>query len=295
MESKFSKSTDSEHEIKLDSSLIYATWRCGVAYGGQTASFEVLTSFVGNGAKIKATGKSEKGKNLGKVSDKIKNNKYVGEFEIPEDIELGDEVYFEVELPDNSLSGESDRIPARPPVRVSNMKWSAKEARRGDVLTLTANVQNVQNGTEVEITIYEYDRDSIHDKIAKLPAVVQDEKIEVKWDYEYYEDTDEVPTEEELQKYGRNYNPPEYFFTIKIGETEFGKDQESGILEFKDWIELELLNYTGDEEYVLHLPDGTQRKGQFDDTGKLREEDLPPGRCTIEVVSKQQQQQTQQE
>ncbi|UCD93803.1 MAG: hypothetical protein JSU69_08515, partial [Candidatus Zixiibacteriota bacterium] len=203
MEHKFSKSTDSEHEIKLDSTLIYAAWRGGSAYSGQTASLEVLTSFVGNGAQIKLTGKSEGGKKLGKITDKIKNNKYVGEFEISEKIKIGDEVYFKVELSGNGLSGESNRIPVVPPPHVSNMKWSAQEARRGDVLTLAADVQNVRNGTEVGITIYEYDRDGIHDKITTLPAVVQDEKMQVNWEYEYHEDTDEIPTEEELQRYGR--------------------------------------------------------------------------------------------
>ena len=92
MEHKFSKSTDSEHEIKLDSTLIYAAWRGGVAYSGMTASLEVLTSFVGNGAKIKLTGKSEGGKKLGKITDKIKNNKYVGEFEISEKLPVVDKL-----------------------------------------------------------------------------------------------------------------------------------------------------------------------------------------------------------
>jgi hypothetical protein len=89
----------------------------------------VLTSFVGKGASIRITGKSEKGESLGKAKDKIKDNKYVGELEIPGDIELDDEIYFEVELSDNGLTGESNRIPVQPAIQVSNMKWSAREAR----------------------------------------------------------------------------------------------------------------------------------------------------------------------
>ena len=60
---KFTKSTDSEHEVKLDSSLISVSWTCGMAIGGQTASFEVLTELVGEGAPIKVKGKNENGKN----------------------------------------------------------------------------------------------------------------------------------------------------------------------------------------------------------------------------------------
>jgi hypothetical protein len=280
-ELNFNLSTDTEHEIKLDSRLIYAAWRTGAAYGGQATPLEVLTSFVGNGAPIKITGKSEKGKKLGKVSDTIKNNKYIGELSIPEDIELGDEVYFDVELPDNDLKGESNRIPARPPIEITNMKWSVSEARRGDVLTLTADVKGANEGTEAKIIIYEYDSDNIHDIITEFPAVVEKNKIEVQWEYEYHEDTDDIPTDEELKKYGSKYNPPEYFFTITVGAQEFGKEQESGILEFKDWIEISLSDSSGNpianEKYVLHLPDGSKREGTLDGEGCAREKDIPPG------------------
>jgi len=286
MELKFNKATDTEHEIKLDSQLIYAAWRTGTAYGGQAAPLEVLTSFVGNGAKIKIEGKSENGKNLGKINSKIKNNKFIGELEIPEDIELGDSVYFEVNLSDNGLDGESNRIPAKPPIKVTNMKWSAEEARRGDTLTLTADIEGVDEGTEAKIIIYEYDNDNIHDVITEFPAVVEKNKIEVMWEYEYHEDTDEIPTEEEMQKYGGKYNPPEYFFTITIGAEEFGKEQESGILEFKDWIEINLKDENDEiipnEEYVLICSDGVEKRGSVDESGYAREKGIPPGRIKIE-------------
>ncbi|UCD93806.1 MAG: hypothetical protein JSU69_08530, partial [Candidatus Zixiibacteriota bacterium] len=256
------------------------------AYAGQTAAVEVATAFVGSGAPIKIKGKSEKGKNLRKISDKIRNNKFIGELEIPEDIEIGDQIYFEVELPDNGLSGESNRIPVRPAVQVSGMKWSAKEARRGDVLTLSADIKGLFSGTEVELNIYEFDRDKIHDKIASFPAVVQDEKLEAKWEYEYHDNTKGIPTDEEMKKYNRSYNPPEYFFTIKVGDTEYGKDRESGILKFRDWFDIYLKDEEGnpmpDEQYVLDMPDGSQRKGKLDGKGYAREEKVPPGVIYVE-------------
>ncbi len=286
MDLKFTKSTDAEHEIELESSLISASWRSGKAIAGQTATFEVLTAFVGEGATIKIKGKSENGKKLGKIKDVIKRNKYVGEFEIPEDTELDDMIYFEVKLPKNDLEGESNRIPVFPPVQVFNMKWSAKEARRGDVLTLSADVNGLRDHTEITVIIYDYDRDSAHDKIIELPATVMDKRIELQWEFEYHEDTDEIPTQEELDKYGGKYNPPEYFFTIKVEDTEFGVEQESGLLEFKDWIEIELLDEDGNpvanEDYILHLPDGRQKQGKLDTNGRAREKDIPPGSIPIE-------------
>lgn len=285
MELKFNKSTDKEHEIKLESRLISASWLSHAATGGQTAVLEVRTSMVGYGAPIKITGKTEKGKKLDKISGEVKGDKFVGRLQIPEDVEPGDRAYFEVELSKNNLKGESNRIPCFPPPRVSELKWSASEARRGDTLTLSAKVGGVRDGTEVEFVIYEHDRDSAHDKITVLPTIVKDEKAELTWDYEYLEDTDEIPTDEEMQRYGRNYNPPEYFFTVKIGDTEYGSEQESGLLLFKDYIEISLFNVDGTPasgaEYRLILADGTEMNGNLDAGGYARVDDVPPGRYTV--------------
>ncbi len=284
-ELKFTKSTDEEHEIKLDSTLIYANWRQGSAWGGYPAKLEVGTSFVGNGGKIKITGKSESGKNLGKLSDVINSNTFIGELEIPDDLEPGEEIFFKVELSKNGLSGGSNRIPVFPPPEVTNMQWSANEARRGDTLTLSADVNRVRDETEVIVTIYEHDQDGAHDRITELPAIVKNKRIEVLWEYEYHEDSDEIPTEEEMQEYGGSYNPPEYFFTFKFGDLEIGREQESGLLVFKDWIQIELVDNfghpIGERDYEIHLPDGTTREGTLDEEGKVRIEDIPPGKIRI--------------
>ncbi len=287
MELKFTKSTDSEHKIKLESALISASWLVGKAIAGRSVSFQVLTAFVGEGAGIKITGRSENGKKLGKIKDVIKRNKYIGEFKIPEDIDAGDLVYFEVELPRNGLDGESNRIPAFPPIQVFNLKWSQEEATRGDVLTLTADVNGLADGDEVTVIIYEYDRDGAHDKIVALPAAVMHKRIELEWEFEYHEDTDEIPTQDELQRYGNSYNPPEYFFTVKVEDTEFGRrQQESGLLEFKDWLEIRLLDRDGNpmahERYAVRLADGSQREGTLDSSGTARLEDIPPGRYDVQ-------------
>jgi hypothetical protein len=253
-------------------------------------ALEVATSFVGNGASIKIKGKSENGKKLGKLDGKVKNNIFVGALDIPDDVKIGDQVYFEVDLPQNGLSGESNRIPTASSIDVTNLKWSAKEARRGDTLTLSADVRGCKDGTDAMITIYEYDRDSIHDKIIDIPAIVTNAKIEVKWEYEYFEDTDEIPSDEELKKYGKAYNPPEYFFVIDIEGRKFGRKQESGLLLFKDWLEIKLTDSLGQPianvGYTLYLPDGSQRKGRLSADGFAREGDVPPGRCRFEFTDK---------
>jgi len=115
--------------------------------------------------------------------------------------------------------------------------------------------------------------------------MVRDSKIEVQWEYEYHEDTDEIPTEEELQEYGRHYNPPEYFFMIRFEDVEYGEGQQSGLLTFKDYVDIELTNGMGepvaDAEYVLTYADGTERRGNLDAEGRARVDDVPPGGYTV--------------
>jgi hypothetical protein len=286
MDLKYSKSTDTAHTVKLTSSLIYAAWKSGAAPIGQAAPLEVVTAFVGQGASIKITGKSDAGKNLGSVSGKIFNNVFVGELTIPDSVKIGDTVYFEVDLSADGVKGESNHIPAVPPIEVTNMKWSAAEARRGDILTLSATVKGVPDKTEVKVHILEYDADGGHDPIAELPAVVDKNKLEVKWEYEYHEDVDEIPTKEEMQRYGKSYNPPEYFFAVEIYGQKYGLKQESKLLLFKDYVDIVLTNQRNqpipDQDYVLYLPDGSQRNGKLGKDGRAVEKNVPPGDYRVE-------------
>ena len=166
------------------------------------------------------------------------------------------------------------------------MRWSAEEARRGDVLTLSADITGLQSRSEVTLVIYEHDSDSAHDKITELPSTVLDDKIETQWEYEYHEDTDRINTQSDLQPHEGQYAHPEYFFTIKVGETEYGREQESGLLRFKDWYEIMLRDTSGrpvpDANYSARLADGSERTGTLDSDGYARLEDVPPGGVEVD-------------
>lgn len=281
METNYNIGTDTDNRITLDSSIIFAVWKSGVAPLGGEAFLEVGTSFVGFDAPIDIAAKTNAGKAVGSVSDKIRNNKFVGKIAIPDTLKVGDLVYFKVKLPRHGLELESNRIAVVPPIIVSDLQWSATEARRGDQLTLKAKVKNVADSIPAKVTIYEHDRDGAHDKIAEIQTQVFNERIELQWEYQYFEDTDEIATEAELAEYGNHYNPPEYFFTVTVEEQEYGRNQESGLLLFKDWIEVTYLDDEGHpaagQEYVIVLADGTQKTGSLDEQGHVRVEDVPPG------------------
>lgn len=168
-----------------------------------------------------------------------------------------------------------------------DLSWSEPSARRGEELTLSASADPSLEGQELELLIFEFDRDGAHDPIATLKAAVSGGQLSATWSFEYHEDSDEAPSEEELEDYGDDYNPPEYFFTVRAHEAEVGGAQESGLLRFRDWIEVRVTNGLetplSGEPCLVYLPDGNVVQGETDESGTLRCEDVPPGRVVVEL------------
>jgi len=103
MELKFTKSSDQKHQVKLDSSLVYAEWTQQMAYSGMAAGVEVGTLCVGDGAPVAITAKSDKGKTISKTSGIIVRNRYRAGVQIPDSVKPGEMVYFEAQLPKHGL------------------------------------------------------------------------------------------------------------------------------------------------------------------------------------------------
>ena len=271
-------STGKTNTIKLESSIDRVIWTSGIGTAGSKAGVEVNTHFIGNNSEIKIEISDKSGKVFDTIKSKISGNFFWTEVTVPE--KAKDELYAEVKLTKHGLSKKSNCMYVYPAVQIKNVKWDKKEARRGDILKLTADVTNVYDGAEAEIQIWEHDSDGVHDLITKFPAIVKNQKIEIDWEYEYHEDTDEIPTKEESEK---GYNPPEYFFRVNIG----GVSAESGLLTFKDWIELQFNDRLGNplknENYVIILPDGSEKKGQLDEKGYAKIEGIPPGAFMVEL------------
>jgi hypothetical protein len=270
--------TDQVERIELPSAIQRVRWTDRQAAAGGKAGLEVITQFVGPNSKMKIELEEQSGKNRGKHEFNINADRFWKKIDIPE--EAKDALYAIVKLPKHNLEQKSNLLIVLPPIEITNVQWDKTEARRGDVLKLTADIKTVPNGTEGEIEIWEHDEDSAHDLITKIPVKVMGNKVELEWEYEYHEDTDDIPSAEESEK---GYNPPEYFFRVIVA----GISADSNRLEFKDYIEIELVDQEtqesfADEEYVLILPDGSERRGKLDEHGRAKEEDIPPGRCRVE-------------
>jgi len=279
----YKKETNKVHKITLTSKIIDARWVQRIAPAGGKGRLEVWTQFIGDGSEIDIKVQDKGGKTIEKLSDKIYANHFAETITIPE--KAKESLSFTAKLPKHGLEMKSGTLKVLPSIKVSNLKWGQKEARRGDMVKLSADIEGVPDDTEVIVHIYEHDEDGAHDFITKLPCRVKNKKIEIEWEYEYHEDTNEIPTDEEMNKFGRSYNPPEYFFVIDVYGKRFGERQESGLLEFRDWVEIKLNDEDGkpllDEKYVLYLPDGSEKKGQLDSEGFAREADIPPGKVSL--------------
>lgn len=269
--------TDETHRIQLPSAIEQVLWTRPMAAPGGTVGLEVFTRYVGHGAEMQITLTDHRGRTHGPFRDQLYGNRLTAEIQVPESAR--EALYAEVKLPKHGLKQTSPALLLTPPVEIINARWNQDEARRGDVLTLSADVKGVPDGTEARIQIFEHDADGAHDSITRMSTLVDQQKVEAEWEYAYHEDTDDIPTEEESEK---GYHPPEYFFRVEV----HGLTAESGLLEFKDSIEIKLVNVFGqpvpNQAYLLYGPDGEQREGELDDRGRAEESDVPPGPYRVE-------------
>ncbi|RMH49182.1 MAG: hypothetical protein D6685_19525 [Bacteroidetes bacterium] len=264
-------------EVKLPSKLERVMWTRLMAAPGARVGLMVFTRYVGNGAPVEIKLTDQSGKTHGTFKDKLFANRLAAQILVPSRAEAA--LFAEVKLPRHGLTMQSGALLLMPPIIIENARWSAREARRGDLLTLEADVKGPPDGTEAEITIYEHDADGAHDLVTKLPLLVQKGKVRTEWTFEYVEDTDDIPTDDELEQ---GYTAPEYFFRVSI----HGVTADSEKLTFQDRLEVRLVDEQGvpiaEHEYVLHLADGSTREGRLDTEGRLQADDLPPGPLWVE-------------
>ncbi len=292
MNTTFSLAVDKENKIKVESSIAYANWVFLSAYAGYETSFEIGTVFVGNGAPVEVTVKTGSGKKIASWKGKIVGNKCIGSVEIPEKMKIGDTIFFECKLPKHKVSTESNEIPVNPMLKVVKICWDKKEVARDELLTCTVVFEDdcIQNGTTALLTIKEHDADNNHDIISKIPVVVMNNKIETQWKFRFADNTEDIPTNEELKPYGKQYQYPEYFFTVDVDGVVVGKGQESGLVRFRDEMLLKYLENDGtpvpNARYLVKLPDGKEVEGELDSDGCAVLKDVAPGKFLVEYFDK---------
>ena len=264
--------------VTLASSVESVAWTAAEAAPGGEVGLEVQTRFVGRGARLDVTLTDGDGARFGPFSDTLWSDRFRTRIAVPPD--ATGVLVAEAKLPRRGVQATSPPLLLAPRVQVADAKWSASEARRGDVLTLTASARGAADGTPARLSIWEHDADGAHDPITEISAEVAGEQVEAEWAYEYHEDTDGIATAEEAE---RGYHPPEYFFRCDV----LGVTAESGLLTFKDYLDVALADESGapspDQRVVAVLADGSRQEARTDADGRARFEGLPPGPVHLEV------------
>jgi hypothetical protein len=284
MDGEYNVSTDTKEKIKLDSRIVYADWLSSIARGGAEAELRVKTVFVAESSSIEIKGRSSEGKAPDSIKGKVFNDEFIGKLLIPEKVTLGADIWFEAKLPKHGLSMESGTsIPAKPAILASKICWDRSEVKRGEEVLLTCQFESgVQDGEDATVIIYEHNPNSYDFKVTSFQTTIQNNKVEATWAFDYYDDTDEIPTHKELQPVGKNYALPQYYFVVVVDGIEIGEKRESGLLKFKDWIEFSLTDDDGnpcsDLKGSLALADGSKIDFTLDKDGKCSKEDIVPGK-----------------
>jgi uncharacterized Zn-binding protein involved in type VI secretion len=160
---------------------------------------------------------------------------------------------------------------------VSNAKWSKDKADVGEKVKLTADVEGFEDGTKTSVQIFRRDIKGPDVPIQTIEVDIKNRAIETSWEYILPENKERERIEYPWEK----YSAPEYYFEVNIGQCK----ARSRLLSYRDWIEIRLKDQDGNplanQEYELHLPDGSIQKGKLDGNGYKKVENLPPGRCFV--------------
>jgi len=154
---------------------------------------------------------------------------------------------------------------------VYEAKWETEKARPEEKVAYSAKMHGFEDGTIATVQIIKRDITGPDVVVDEIEAKVQGGKIEGEWTFIYPDDK----TDEEKNT-PAGYTSPQFYFEVIVN----GCRTRSGLLEYQDYLEIELHDENGDpipgENYILYLSNGEVRKGKLDDGGYAKEENLPP-------------------
>jgi len=167
---------------------------------------------------------------------------------------------------------------------IVNAKWSTREAPTGDKVKLIVETAGMEPGETATLEIYLRDANFATRLMKSWEVQISGDKIEEEWEFKV--DDEYLKMQGEKEQSG-GYSFPLFYFMVRIGDLQM----RSGLLRFKDWVEVELKdedgNAIGNKKYRVSLSNGETRSGTLDGNGTAREENVPPGpvRTSVDVKS----------
>jgi uncharacterized Zn-binding protein involved in type VI secretion len=156
-------------------------------------------------------------------------------------------------------------------------EWGKNEARPDEEVTFSAKAEGFESGTPATVQVLERDISGPDVVVEEIEAEVKGEKVEGEWTYVY----PEQQGEDGGGASSSAYSAGQYYVEVTVGSCT----TRSGMLEYKDWLEVKLLGERDKDvagaKYVLTLSNGEVRKGTLGPDGTKREENLPPATHTV--------------
>lgn len=193
------------------------------------------------------------------------------------------EFYFTVTT-DRAKPVKSDKIKIIPP-SFSCPVWlkDGKEKNNAvldEEITISCNANDMPEGKEVDIEIWEKDPSNPYDYVFSLKSTVQNKKIEFNWTVLFRDCKEATSSQKEISEKG--YATPEYRFVVRY---LYFVSEPSPPLHIKcNYIEQALDNEgkpIPDTDYIFYTPDGKTIFGKTDNEGIIRQENLLIGKCKI--------------
>jgi hypothetical protein len=174
----------------------------------------------------------------------------------------------------------------------SNVRWvkkgkEVKEALVDDEVSLCFDVQNINNGQRIKLTIWEHDEDNEHDHVADLTGTVENGQIAKTWKVVYTPDEDDGSTSaEELKEKG--YTLPEYHF---VAEYKGVESEQSPVLEVKGIIEHQVVDQrkqpVKNRKYIIITPTRKYLKGETDNNGFIHYTNVELGNYEVIISNEE--------
>jgi hypothetical protein len=164
--------------------------------------------------------------------------------------------------------------------RIELVTWGQSIVHRGEQVALRAETAGFDDGTVATLQIFAYRDDGDHELVGHLAAAVERDRVEAVWPFEYHGEVADLP--DPVGREDDVYAPIRYFFDVEVD----GHTARSGMLEFRDWIEFEVVSV--DEQplayqwFVARFADGSQREFRLDRQGHARLDAIPPGKVYLD-------------
>jgi uncharacterized Zn-binding protein involved in type VI secretion len=161
---------------------------------------------------------------------------------------------------------------------IVNAQWSTNKAAVGDKVKLKCETTGIESGEKAKLEIFIKDNNFADHLLHTLDSKVDGGKIEEEWELEINQN---LTDDQDSKKEKGSYSSPSFFFKV----TADGVNSRSGMLTYKDYIELELKDEEGNPvkkaKYTVKMANGVIKEGNLDDNGYAKVENVPPGKVEV--------------